>query len=183
MLPRKPVGAWRADSSNARGRLSQVVETARPSSALAVRRRTAARGLLNARRRERYAAVPASGSRAGWKEGNFGSEMAPQRLEKIESRLGNGMGSDASNLQHLVHGRAADGGSLGVTGELFLPCKPLKTHETELEYHQILPVRRTPKQRRRPSRRTERAATPTPRHRWRNRREMWGGEIFLPAIP
>ena len=34
--------------------------------------------------------------------------MAPQRFEKIESRPGNGMASDASKLQHLVHGRAAD---------------------------------------------------------------------------
>jgi hypothetical protein len=32
-------------------------------------------------------------------------EMAPQRLEKIESAPGNGMGSEASNLQHLVRGR------------------------------------------------------------------------------
>src|SRR5665811_302018 len=31
--------------------------------------------------------------------------MARQRLEKVESRRGNCMGSDASNLQHLVHGR------------------------------------------------------------------------------
>ena len=35
-------------------------------------------------------------------------EMAPQRLEKIESAPGNGMGSEASNLQDLVPGRAAD---------------------------------------------------------------------------
>ena len=34
-------------------------------------------------------------------------EMAPQRLEKIESAPGNGMGSEASNLLDLVHGRAA----------------------------------------------------------------------------
>jgi hypothetical protein len=34
-------------------------------------------------------------------------EMAPQRFEKIESAPGNGMGSEASNLQDLVHGRAA----------------------------------------------------------------------------
>ena len=33
-------------------------------------------------------------------------EMAPQRLEKIESAPGNGMGSEASNLQDMVHGRA-----------------------------------------------------------------------------
>src|SRR5271168_3056272 len=35
-------------------------------------------------------------------------EMAPQRLEKIESAPGNGMGSKAWKPQHLVHGRAAD---------------------------------------------------------------------------
>jgi hypothetical protein len=40
--------------------------------------------------------------------------MAPQRLEKIESAPGNGMGTEAPNLQHLVHGRAADGGGSGV---------------------------------------------------------------------
>jgi len=34
--------------------------------------------------------------------------MAPQRLEKTESAPGNGMGSEASNLQNLVPGRAAD---------------------------------------------------------------------------
>ena len=32
--------------------------------------------------------------------------MAPQRLEKIESAPGNGMGSEASNPQDVVHGRA-----------------------------------------------------------------------------
>jgi hypothetical protein len=35
-------------------------------------------------------------------------EMAPQLLEKIESAPGNGMGSEASNPQDVVHGRAAD---------------------------------------------------------------------------
>src|SRR5271154_2539488 len=35
-------------------------------------------------------------------------EMAPQRLEKIESGPGNGMVSEASNPQHLVRGRADD---------------------------------------------------------------------------
>jgi hypothetical protein len=42
-------------------------------------------------------------------------EMAPQRLEKIESAPGNGMGSEASNLQDLVHGRA-DRARLRLTG-------------------------------------------------------------------
>jgi hypothetical protein len=35
-------------------------------------------------------------------------EMAPQRLENIESAPGNGMASEASKPQDLVHGRAAD---------------------------------------------------------------------------
>ena len=35
-------------------------------------------------------------------------EMAPQRLEKIESAPGNGMVSEALNPQDVVHGRAAD---------------------------------------------------------------------------
>jgi hypothetical protein len=72
-----------------RGRLAQIAEAARPS-ALAEGRRTAARGLLKARLRERDAAVRAS----GW--------------------------------------RRPLGG-----GENFLPCKPLKTKETELEFRQI----------------------------------------------
>ena len=33
--------------------------------------------------------------------------MAPQRLEKIKSAPGNGMVSEASNPQDVVHGRAA----------------------------------------------------------------------------
>ena len=43
------------------------------------------------------------------------SEMAPQRLEKIESGPGNGMVSEASNPQHLVRGRAADRAPLRLT--------------------------------------------------------------------
>src|SRR5271170_5979281 len=35
-------------------------------------------------------------------------EMAPQRLEKIESAPGNGRASEASNPQDVVHGRAAE---------------------------------------------------------------------------
>ena len=42
-------------------------------------------------------------------------EMAPQRLEKIESAPGNGMGSEASNLQDVVHGCAADLARLRLT--------------------------------------------------------------------
>jgi hypothetical protein len=41
--------------------------------------------------------------------------MAPQRFEKIESGPGNGMGSEASNLLNLVHGRAADRTPLRLT--------------------------------------------------------------------
>jgi hypothetical protein len=43
-------------------------------------------------------------------------EMAPQRLEKIESAPGNGMGSEASNLQDVVHGCAADHQRLRISG-------------------------------------------------------------------
>jgi hypothetical protein len=38
--------------------------------------------------------------------------MAPQRLEKIESAPENGMGSETSNLQDVVHGDAADWGAV-----------------------------------------------------------------------
>jgi hypothetical protein len=41
--------------------------------------------------------------------------MAPQRLEKIESAPGNGMGSEASNPQDLVPGRATDRARLRLT--------------------------------------------------------------------
>ena len=41
--------------------------------------------------------------------------MAPQRLEKIESGPGNGMGSEASNPQYLVHGRATARARLRLT--------------------------------------------------------------------
>ena len=42
-------------------------------------------------------------------------EMAPQRLEKIDSAPGNGMGSEVSNPQDVVHGRAADRARLRLT--------------------------------------------------------------------
>jgi hypothetical protein len=40
-------------------------------------------------------------------------EMAPQRLEKIESGPENGMGTEASNLQDLVPERVPDRATLG----------------------------------------------------------------------
>jgi hypothetical protein len=46
------------------------------------------------------------GARRSSRRNRSRPEMAPQRLEKIESAPGNGMGSEASNLQDLVHGRA-----------------------------------------------------------------------------
>src|SRR5277367_3013838 len=42
-------------------------------------------------------------------------EMAPQRLEKIESGPGNGRGSEAANPQDVVHRRAADRARLRLT--------------------------------------------------------------------
>ena len=81
-------------------------------------------------------------------------EMAPQPLEKIESAPGNGMVSEASNPQDLVHGARLTQRSLGPIqplakvvgglgrdpalqrrrsrgGETFPPCKALKNHEME----------------------------------------------------
>jgi hypothetical protein len=61
-------------------------------------------------------------------------EMAPQRVEKIESAPGNGMGSEPSKPQDVVDERAVDralrptkgwDGS-GVRGKLFLPANPWK---------------------------------------------------------
>ena len=71
-------------------------------------------------------------------------EMAPQRLEKIESAPGNGMGSGASNLQDVVHGCAHQlrpikiglrkrWGSSGAMKGNFPPRKPLKFLETRME--------------------------------------------------
>src|SRR5271168_4756816 len=50
--------------------------------------------------------VSVAGIAREWKRSRW--EMAPQRLEKIESAPGNGMGSDASNPQDVVDGLAAD---------------------------------------------------------------------------
>src|SRR5271155_4708711 len=61
-------------------------------------------------------------------------EMAPQRLEKIESAPGNGMGSEASDLQHLVRERVADGGRLGSCGKLQKKApNALKSRDAELK--------------------------------------------------
>jgi hypothetical protein len=68
-------------------------------------------------------------------------------------------------------------------GRKFPPRKPLKTNETELEYRQILPVRRTPVQR--PSRRSESSwDTASVLGAVRGKSAGWrmrGGEIFLSA--
>ncbi len=45
-------------------------------------------------------------------------EMAPQRLEKIESAPGNGMVPEDSNPQDLVHGRAAGRARLRLTSRM-----------------------------------------------------------------
>src|ERR1700677_112942 len=71
--------------STARGRLSQIVEAVRPTTRSAVRRRPAARGLLNARLRERDAAVRASGSR---RRLGRGENFLPQTLEDKRNRIG-----------------------------------------------------------------------------------------------
>ena len=62
--------------------------------------------------------------------------MAPHQLEKIESGPGNGMGSEASNPQHLVHGPAADSAPLRLEPRerqvalgILIACNQLKLHE------------------------------------------------------
>src|SRR5271154_1365265 len=79
-------------------------------------------------------------------------EMAPQRLEKIESAPGNGMASQGSNPQGMVHRRAANraregrlvtpklrharslirggGAAAGRPRGKLPPCNPLKNHKT-----------------------------------------------------
>ena len=74
----------RAESSTARGRLSHIAEDARPSSAPAVGRRMAARGLLNVRLRERDDPDVGRAAPAG-REGNFSSL---QTLENKRNRIG-----------------------------------------------------------------------------------------------
>ena len=74
----------RADSSTARGRLSQIAEAARPSRASAVGRSMSARGLLNVRLRERDDPDVGRSAPAG-REGNFSSL---QTLENKRNRIG-----------------------------------------------------------------------------------------------
>jgi hypothetical protein len=56
--------------------------------------------------------------------------MAPQRLEKIESRPGNGMVSVASNPQDVVRGRAADRAPLRLTSRNVGACPSPSLHDT-----------------------------------------------------
>jgi hypothetical protein len=62
----------------------------------------------NRARSRRTEAFPSPGiaAREGLTAKRSRPEMAPQPLEKIESAPGNGMGSEASNPQDVVHGRA-----------------------------------------------------------------------------
>src|SRR5271156_5549444 len=95
-------------------------------------------------------------------------EMAPQRLEKIESAPGNGMVSEAAKPQHLVCGRAADralrpgaartlsNSSAGRPEGNFPPRRALKPLETEKESR---------KPRRRDEETGDRAAPPLARRR------------------
>jgi len=55
------------------------------------------------------------GSRRERRQDGSRPEMAPQRLEKIESGPGNGMGPETLDPQYLVHGRAADRARLRLT--------------------------------------------------------------------
>ena len=76
-------------------------------------------------------------------------EMAPQRLEKIESAPGNGMVSEALNPQDVVHGRAADRRApdldepRGMTRRNFLSRNPLKSLKSR-EGISVMPKRTRP---------------------------------------
>jgi hypothetical protein len=91
--PKNPAAACRAhrrraEASNARGRLSQIAEAARRSRGPAVGRRTAARGILNARLRERGDAVQASDSRRrlGGRETFAACKLLKTNETELESR-------------------------------------------------------------------------------------------------
>src|ERR1700677_3771191 len=143
--PRNPDAACRArrrraEASNARGRLSQIAEAARPSSALAAGRRTAARGLLNARLRERDAAVQASGSRRRLggsenippckplktKETELGSRQILPRSEEADATVAT-VSSNQKEAQRRVHPRRRSreiGGPADAGSEIFLSANP-----------------------------------------------------------
>jgi hypothetical protein len=83
-------------------------------------------------------------AREGWTAKRSRPEMAPQPLDKIESALGNGMASAASNPQHLVRGRAAgrarlrltspENDQISVLGKLQKKApNPLKSLDAELK--------------------------------------------------
>src|SRR5271169_4507004 len=106
-------------------------------------------------------------------------EMAPQRLEKIESAPGNGMVSEASKPQHLVHGRAADrarppgvartlSNSTRGAGRKFSASQSIEIARNRERISEASPARRT-------DRRSSRAASPAParRSRWPTRRRDW----------
>jgi hypothetical protein len=76
---------------------------------------TRARRRREVLRGDRFDRAKSCAAREGLTTKRSRPEMAPQRLEKIESALGNGMGSEASNPQDVVRGRAADRERLRLT--------------------------------------------------------------------
>jgi hypothetical protein len=98
-------------------------------------------------------------------------EMAPQRLEKIESAPGNGMASEVSKPQHLVHGRAADralrpgaartlSNTTRGAGRKFSALQSIEIARNREGISEASPARRT-------DRRSSRAASPAPARRSR----------------
>ena len=74
--------------------------------------------------------------------------MAPQGLEKIESAPENGIVSEASNPQDLVHERATDHARLGMASQKELQKKAtnaLKSLDAELKSAPALRERKTPR--------------------------------------
>ena len=97
-------------------------------------------------------------------------EMAPQRLEKIESAPGNGMVSEALDpQQHVVHGRAANRARLRLASRendeaIFSVSQSIEIARNRIGISEASPARRT-------ERRSSRAASPAParRREWRRR--------------
>ena len=109
---RAPVGRKKGSVARPRGKFSalQSIENSQNGERISILREHLPRAGGTPRTKE-------DGATRGWRGSPKRSrrEMAPQRFEKIESGPGNGMGSEASNLLDLVHGRAADRTPLRLT--------------------------------------------------------------------
>ena len=151
MLSRKPVGAGRArrrraKSSYALGRrLSQIVEAARPSSALAVgRRSTGARGFLMLGDASATQRFKRRARGVGWKEGNFPpckllktheTELESNQPLPFGGRRGNGGDrlAEPKGSRRLLPRRRSRQAARNAERRNFPIRKPLKRHKMAKE--------------------------------------------------